>query len=382
MSYQVNGDDLFSDDDDDYVATPSPKRLRPTPTPQPQSQPPPQLARKAPRLGPISLTGFGGSANLSGAPVRPSRPNPRPNPRSNPPANSSRYNQPTSHYQQRSSLRGLSNAEPPTHNYRDNRLRPLGRGIAATLPAHITERRQTNDREPSITRTAGTTAQLERIKEAASILPAHIRDKVVQQQLEKEQKAQTERKRPTRRIKRQKPADEQPSKAVLENLKRSRTAAPAFGLQQLLSEAQKSSSLIQLDPDRNKIHKTKRFTPESEIYKKVSMTKEMREREEREKRQEEEKKEKERLREETYFRELRDEARSNRRKLSQAWRRTPTVASEMRQCYRLAREERRLFSAPDDKKRLDNLEYLGLKRHPVEEDERVTKMLHIELVEI
>lgn len=164
------------------------------------------------------------------------------------------------------------------------------------------------------------------------------------------------------------------------------TAASAgnkFGLQNLLAAAaqSKSSSLIRLDPERGAMRKVKRSDVGS-VYKAVSMTKEAREREERLRQEENLRRQGEAEELAERYARKREMERKVRAEMAARWKREPTVAEGMRMAHYMAKAERSLFGRPQDKKKMDTLEYLGMRLIPLVEDEQTTKLLTIEVIQI
>lgn len=376
-AYQVDPDALFSDEDSPPRETP-PRIARPQPTQstlRPLTLPPlgrSSVFSKAPSLsnGPFSGRGRGKyeSRPYESGPYgsRPHNSRPYDAHRQDGRSYNSAYSRATEQSRP-PPLRGLSAYQRPNTSERsDVPQRPMGRGRAMTLPAHVTKNKK-----------AESPKKPDSLSEAVSILPEHTREKVLREEEKRRAAAASERKRPSRR---RRPEDPSVKKAVLQNAKRSRQGQ-SMGLASLLAAASNSDSIIRLDPNRNRTHREHRATSERAFYEGVTMTKERKEREERERLEAERKRIDEEQAVDEHFRQMRIQERNERRRLADKWRRQETVAAGMRHVYRLAKIERSLFCDPNDKNK-DSLSYLGLALRSIEEDATVTELMTIEVEEI
>ncbi|KAI0561971.1 hypothetical protein FGB62_68g168 [Gracilaria domingensis] len=343
-AYQVDPDDLFSDEDSPpHAPTTAPVRRQPTQstlqsTLRPLSLPPlgkSSFASRPQQNGTAPPYGRGGRPYEA----RPYESRPR-EPRQN----------------------DIRSSEPRDRNAGYSR-EPSSR---PTKP--LTFSKRGNDSPPSDPKNS--------LTEAASILPEHTREKVLREEEKRRAAAASERKRPSRKRRREEPSAK---KAVLQNAKRSRQGQ-SFGLASLLATASNTSSLIKLDPNRSKQHRDFRSTNERAVYAGVTMTKERKEREERERREAEQKRIEEEEAIDEHFRQMRMQERNERRRLSRKWRMEETVAADMRHSYRLAKIERTLFDPKD--KNMASLEAFGLQLRAIEEDAKVTEMWTIEIEDI
>lgn len=253
----------------------------------------------------------------------------------------------------------------------------MGRGRAATLPAHVTRGNpQHSYPPPSQPQHPEVKTQDKIIEDMASILPDADRERFIQEK-KKEMQATPKRKLPSSRKRRQRP-DEQSTQKILANIKNSRKGT-FKGLNSLLQAAKKSNNPVaKLESSKHRTH-----TPNKAhaVYAEATMTKEMIEREAREKRQREIEMEEEQERIHMHFREMRQKEKDERESLSRKWQKIETVAAGMRHSYRLARHERVLFAEDRDAK-CRSLEHWGLTLFPIEEDEKVTELLTIHVEEI
>lgn len=225
------------------------------------------------------------------------------------------------------------------------------------------------------------------MKEAAAILPEHMRERYIENEKKKAALAAgAERKRPSRRRK------ENHAQSVMGDIKKrpgvssaangSMKQKPEFTLKSLLApRSNQDTSLIRLDPTRLNIARKVKRAEAVNVYTAVSRTKESVEREERLRREEEERQREEERQEREFYEDLRERERQARKQLAAKWKRQKTVASEMRDSHFVARIEKHLF-AGEAKAKADTLEYLGLRLRPVSDDERVSKLLTIEVIHI
>lgn len=264
----------------------------------------------------------------------------------------------------------------------------MGRGRGATLPAHVTGSR-TNHVAPGRPAPAVTPglADEEAIKEAAAILPEHMRARYIEDERKKAAAAnRVERKRPGRRRK-----DTRAQQGPLGELRKRRAASgtanglkskPAFCLGSLIKAAGKQeTSLTRREPSRLKSAAKMKRAEALSVYTAVSRTKESVEREERLRREEEMRLQEEERQEREFYEDLRVRDREYRKQQADAWRKEKTVASKMRDSHYVAWLEKHLFSG-EDKVKEDSLEYLGLRLRPVTDDEQVSRLLTIEVTEI
>lgn len=257
---------------------------------------------------------------------------------------------------------------------------PAGRGRAATLPAHIT--RLDKNPSPAVIAAPVESQIKSRAEAAASILPEHLQDKFIQEEKMKEESERSnvvERKRPTRKRRVETEEDVARREAKLSNIYGQKPTS-AFGLHTLLA-ATNPKSLISLDSSgKGRDRKVRRDV--SSVYKKVSMTKDAMEREERKKREEERRREEEKRAIEQHYRELRYQERIMRDKMAVEWKKEDTVSAGMRDNYLMARVERHLYNDPNDRNKMDTLEYLGLSLKPLEDNEQVTNLLTVEVFQL
>lgn len=219
-----------------------------------------------------------------------------------------------------------------------------------------------------------------------SIIPEHLRERFLAEEARKKAAAApAERKRPAARRRRDSTGDPARRAQLAQNGRMSgkKSASSSFGLASLLDAAKRNSpqSLIRLDPDRAGTKKVKRSDADS-VYKAVSMTKEAREREERDRRREAERREEEVRELAVHYARMREMERRELAVQAARWAREPTVAAGMRDAHEMAKAEKYLFHREEDKAMMDNLGPLGLKLHPVEEDEETTRLLTIEVIHI
>ncbi|CAN8071292.1 unnamed protein product [Agarophyton chilense] len=354
--YQVDPDDVFSEEDSPplenaisarflHQSTTSSTHFRPQPTPQTQ-----QSALRPLSLPPLGKSSFASRPKLNGT-VPHYRHGTRPY--------ESRPHRPRIH-------------EPRQRDSRSSESGYRSVGYSREPPSRqarpVSPPKRKDESPPS--------EQKDSLTEAASILPEHTREKVLREEEKRRAAAASERKRPSRKRRSEDPAAK---KAVLQNAKRSRQGQ-SFGLASLLAAASNSSSLIKLDPNRNKQHRDFRSTNERAVYAGVTMTKERKEREERERREAEQRRIDEEQAIDDHFRQMRIQERNERRRLSKKWRTMETVAADMRHAYRLAKIERTLFDPKD--KEMASLQDFGLKLQPMGEDPQVTEMWTIEIEDI
>lgn len=226
-----------------------------------------------------------------------------------------------------------------------------------------------------------------RVESAASILPEHLRERFIEEERRKQETekktAVAERKRPMRKRRTglDGDADGKKKAAKLGSIY-SNHAPSSFGLQSLL-QATQPDKLIRPETDEARtVKKVKREVDVSSFYRAASMTKDAIAREERAKREEEKRKEEERRALEEHYKMCREEEKRLRRKMATDLKEEKTVAAGMRDAHLMARVEKFLFGNPEDKEKMDTLEYLGLRLRPLEENAMVTKLLTVEVLHI
>lgn len=236
---------------------------------------------------------------------------------------------------------------------------------------------------------SGSAAVERALSNAASILPAAHRDRL----LADTKKKAAERKRPgagrrgEQRQVRSAMAEERDKALIRENVRRAQAANPKFAdLGSLLKMTERTAGqgLIRLNSERKDRPQVKRRkVSERDIYAGVTMTKEMREREEKERLRREQAVREERERVHEHFRQMRIREREELDRLEHMWKMEETVASGMRNSYRLARHERELFDQQEeDRQKKDSLTYLGLNIKSVGVDDLTTNLLTVEVIEI
>lgn len=384
MAYEIDGDALYTSDEEASDSSPVPSH-------RPQSGIPRSAAATAqpPPLNP-TYRSFSSSGPLWGgtiaAPIHPPRINavnhvPRINPPNRPPRNTSTMRAPTLHAPTihpqllnapRRIPQAQAQAPPPSR----------GRGRALTLPAHVTQ----------CTKPAGSNEVIpparQALSGAASILPESERARFVSEELRRRNARASirARKRPGRRTgdvaRRAAAAREGGGGGIGKNGKKSGQGVGFQGLNSLLKTAQLSSSLITLDPERGGGGgRVRESVCEKSVYEGVTTTKVMVEREMREKERMERERVLEMERLDAQFRELRHLQAVRRRELKRLWQLEETVAAGVRDSYVLARTERDLF-AGEHGKRKDCLSFVGLSLKKLTSDDFVDRLFTIEVVDI
>lgn len=224
-----------------------------------------------------------------------------------------------------------------------------------------------------------------RVESAASILPEHMRERFIEEERKKQEMEKkttaVERKRPTRKRKAESDGDGKKTTTKVGNIF-SNHASSSFGLQSLLEVAQPDKLIRSETNEGRSAKKVRRDVDVSSFYRAASMTKESIAREERAKREEERRKEQEWKAIEERYKACRVEEKGMRRKMALDMKKEKTVAAGMRDAHLMARVEKFLFGDPEDREKMDTLEYVGLRLRPLEEDEAATKLLTVEVLHI
>lgn len=207
-----------------------------------------------------------------------------------------------------------------------------------------------------------------------------IEEERKKQELERKATA-VERKRPTRKRRIESDGDVKKNVTKSGNIF-SNHVPSSFGLQSLLEVAQPNKLIRPENNEGRSVKKVRREVDVSSFYRAASMTKEAIAREEKAKKEEERRKEEERKATEERYEARRKEEKKMRRKMAVDLKKEKTVAAGMRDAHLMARVEKFLFGDPEDREKMDTLEYVGLRLRPLGEDEAVTKLLTVEVLHI
>lgn len=371
-AYEIDPDQLYSSDSDESDEE-LPSAIQQPPVKRPRIQPPTTLSRS-------NFPSFTSSASRNNS----SRPSNSSFPSF---SSSARPREPSRHQEQ------WQNPSQQSNMIRQIRHVPhgRGRGRALTLPAHVTAGNHSSEMEWTTKheRPQNDVVVEKRVEDALSILPEDMREEFLQEEKRKEERkkkdtmsAKSGRKRPTmRRVSNSDPNRSRNSSSINHTFSSGRSSGSGSILQSLMATARKpSDDLIRVKVQKKKVAAKQdvRDDYRAAIMSKSDLLREEKKRKEEQKRRDE----KQKIIDEKYHQE-RVRLRRERRETGRRWRRDKTVAANMRDSQYVARLERFLFAAQEDRPKARGLEYVGMKKKiPEKEHAMVTNLFKVEVVEI